>query len=98
MSQFALKAEAGELDEAKIKEVSENIAHLYQIMPTTAERLDLRDSVKARLTSGKGKDEFTKVWNRFIKEFNDGRVADLSDMHTKFTSYGIQQKIKGGGE
>lgn len=96
MNQYALGIEAGTMNESEVQATSEKIALLYQIMPTEAERRQLRDAVKTRLTV-KG-DGFSRVWSKFIKEFNDGRVSDLTSMHTKFSAYGIQQKIKSGDE
>lgn len=97
MNQFALKHMDGTISDEDIKETEEQIAMLYQIMPTQQERLDLRDMVKNKLTSGKG-DRFTQAWRKFYKEFNDGRVGDLYGMHSRLSTYGIQQKIKSGDE
>lgn len=91
MSQYALHAEDGTLTDDKKKELQEYIALQYQIMPTHQEQLDLRDAVKRRLTQGG--DEYSRVWNKFIREFNDGRTADLTSIHNWISSYGIQQKI-----
>jgi hypothetical protein len=95
MHSFAVLSANNELTEDSAKDIEEKIATLYQIMPTKQERMDLRDKVKSRLTTGP-RDAYQRTWDRWYKEFNDGRTNDLYDMHSRFSSYGIQQNITDG--
>lgn len=87
--EMTILRDKGELSPSLENDMLEKIAMAYQLMPTKQEKMDLRDQVERRLMQGD--DLVAKTWQKWYKEFNDARDAELYDMHQLLSTYPIQQ-------
>ena len=87
---YALAAEQGDLTEDYKEKARNNLATFYQLLPTNADRMKVQKRIEKSLSEGE--DKLSRSWQRYRRTFNDGKVGELLDWHSKLVTNGILQE------